>query len=72
MEGFDFVVREDVDFWICINLEEYVVSGIEVTNILDIVNDKFEGYVRFVRGVGLFGDYGRFYLGGVVFYGYII
>lgn len=72
MEGLDFVVREDADFWICTNLEEHVVSGTEVTNILDIVNDKSEGHARLVRGVGLLGDHGRLYLGGAALHGHII
>lgn len=60
----DFVVRKNVYFWIFTNLEERLMGGTKVTDVLDIINDKPECYAAFVRSVGPLSDHGGLYLGG--------
>lgn len=53
-------------------MEEFFIGFIEVMDVFDIINDKFEGYYFFVWSIYLVCDYGWFYLGGDVFYCNII
>lgn len=62
--GLDFVVRKNTNLWIYTDFEEHPMGSTNVTDVLDIINDKPECYAALIRSVESLSNHGGLYLGG--------